>query len=271
MMKLFIFGLLLFDLICTIKSINPPPSESYPNQLNSSDISYIYWRHNNTDVVFEIHYKKTVNSWFLFGFGVVEYSDVVVAWVNDDGTGHFSDRKLDNKQNVLTVDEEQNWFLLDAYTKNGYGVVKFYRKIKVCDSTNKDDLEILPGNRNSIIYSFGQNVNNNDGTVDYKKADYVANINILRQSNGPFVCEAKPEPIVFRSKPTSNYDNQVDLIEGLYRFYWNFTSTDLIGELHCKTNGWIGFGLSPNGGMDSSDVIIGWINDDGTANFTVFI
>ena len=68
------------------------------------------------------------------------------------------------------------------------------------------------------------------------------------------------------------YSNQFDLINGIYRFYWNFTSSDLIGEIHVKTSGWVGFGLSPNGGMDGSDVIIGWINDnDGSVNFTVYL
>jgi hypothetical protein len=93
----------------------------------------------------------------------------------------------------------------------------------------------------------------------------------LRQSEGPFICEPKPEPVVFNSTPTSNYDNHIDLIDGLYRLYWNFTSIDFIGEIHCKTNGWVGFGLSPNGGMDKSDVIVGWINNDGSTNFTVIV
>jgi hypothetical protein len=35
-----------------------------------------------------------------------------------------------------------------------------------------------------------------------------------------------------------------------------------------KTNGWIGFGFSPNGGMDRSDIIVGWISN-GVPHFTV--
>ena len=36
-----------------------------------------------------------------------------------------------------------------------------------------------------------------------------------------------------------------------------------------KTKGWIGFGLSPNGGMKGSDIIIAWITDDGITYFHV--
>ena len=33
--------------------------------------------------------------------------------------------------------------------------------------------------------------------------------------------------------------------------------------------GYVGFGISPNGGMAGSDVVIGWVKDDGTAVFHV--
>ena len=75
----------------------------------------------------------------------------------------------------------------------------------------------------------------------------------------------------FTSTPTAYYNNYIDLaLNGQYRFYWNFTSTDLIGEIHCRTSGWVGFGLSPNGNMDKSDVVIGWISN-GVTNFTVIM
>lgn len=37
------------------------------------------------------------------------------------------------------------------------------------------------------------------------------------------------------------------------------------------TTGWIGFGLSPNGQMPGSDVVIGWITDDGVGIISVCI
>ena len=48
---------------------------------------------------------------------------------------------------------------------------------------------------------------------------------------------------------------------------WNFTTEDIYFRLNIKTNGWVGFGLSPNGGMLNSDVIIAWTDPDGTAQF----
>ena len=71
------------------------------------------------------------------------------------------------------------------------------------------------------------------------------------------------------SSPTEIYTDFIDLVEGKFRLYWNTTDKDLIGEIHCQTNSWVAFGISPNGGMDNSDVFIAWIDQNGNTNFTV--
>lgn len=70
--------------------------------------------------------------------------------------------------------------------------------------------------------------------------------------------------------PTEIYANHLVLQEpDLYHLYWNFTESDILFEVHVMTDGWVGFGLSPNGGMDGSDVIVTWIDPlTGAPNFT---
>lgn len=69
--------------------------------------------------------------------------------------------------------------------------------------------------------------------------------------------------------PTDVYVNSLELQPNMYYMFWNYTSTDVLIELQVKTTGWIGFGLSPNGGMDGSDVIVAWLDKtSGKANFT---
>ncbi|XP_059144068.1 DBH-like monooxygenase protein 1 [Physella acuta] len=46
-----------------------------------------------------------------------------------------------------------------------------------------------------------------------------------------------------------------------YQLYWNFNSSHIIFKTVVKTNGFIGFGISPNGGMSNADVVIGWVKD----------
>ena len=53
----------------------------------------------------------------------------------------------------------------------------------------------------------------------------------------------------------------------LYTLYWNFDTAEqtITFAVKARTNGWVGFGISPNGGMVNSDVVIGWVNNEGQA------
>ena len=47
-----------------------------------------------------------------------------------------------------------------------------------------------------------------------------------------------------------------------YQLFWKIINEDEIQfEIHCKTTGWVGLGLSPNGGMAGSDIVIGWVKN----------
>ncbi len=59
--------------------------------------------------------------------------------------------------------------------------------------------------------------------------------------------------------------------DGMYELFWSF---DLDAEtisfaVRVKTTGWVGFGLSPNGQMPGSDVVIGWVDSEGEKFFHV--
>ena len=60
------------------------------------------------------------------------------------------------------------------------------------------------------------------------------------------------------------YPFNTTLKEGDYYLFWNFSKSDetIQFAVRVKTTGWIGFGISPNGQMPGSDVIIGWIGED---------
>ena len=54
-----------------------------------------------------------------------------------------------------------------------------------------------------------------------------------------------------------------------YGLYWDFSIPTIHIAVNVSTTGWVGFGVSPTGQMPGSDVIIGWVTDDGTAYFHV--
>ena len=60
------------------------------------------------------------------------------------------------------------------------------------------------------------------------------------------------------------YPFSLTLSENEYYLYWNFSQTDetIQFAVRVKTTGWVGFGISPNGQMPGSDVVIGWVDGD---------
>lgn len=60
-------------------------------------------------------------------------------------------------------------------------------------------------------------------------------------------------------------------IEDGYRVHWNYdlNKQSITFAVNVSTNGWIGFGISPTGMMLNSDIVIGWVNKDGSAQFQV--
>ena len=58
---------------------------------------------------------------------------------------------------------------------------------------------------------------------------------------------------------------------GQYELYWNYNLTQqtISFAVRVQTTGWVGFGLSPNGQMPGSDVVIGWVDNSGGVQFQV--
>ena len=67
------------------------------------------------------------------------------------------------------------------------------------------------------------------------------------------------------------YSNFKLLSSPSYELYWDVDepSRNLSLAVRVNTTGWVGFGVSPNGGMPNSDVVMGWVEDDGTVAFQV--
>ncbi|KAL3871758.1 hypothetical protein ACJMK2_039736 [Sinanodonta woodiana] len=57
-----------------------------------------------------------------------------------------------------------------------------------------------------------------------------------------------------------NYSAQMDN-NGNYLLFWKFNDTHITFEVHVKTYGYVGFGLSDNGNMYPADVVVGWVKN----------
>ncbi|KAL5460037.1 hypothetical protein EMCRGX_G033450 [Ephydatia muelleri] len=77
-------------------------------------------------------------------------------------------------------------------------------------------------------------------------------------------------PLVLGSFPFSSTlaSNQATG-QPLYQLQWTFDDVrkTITFNVVVHTTGWVGFGLSPDGGMVGSDVVIGWVSSDGRTHF----
>ena len=66
------------------------------------------------------------------------------------------------------------------------------------------------------------------------------------------------------------FSKVLDEQNSAYKLYWSFNREEktIRFAVRVVTTGWVGFGLSPSGQMPNSDVVIGWVDNNG-AHFHV--
>jgi hypothetical protein len=141
----------------------PNPTTTYANKqiLVSPDTYILYWNYNSTDITFELHAKSS--GWAGFGIspnGGMQYSDLIIFWINSDGTSNFTERNTIAGKAKPSVNTQQKWFPLLTKSQDGYLISKSTRKIKLCDTTGQH-LDIEVGTP-SIIFAWGSNLVNGD-------------------------------------------------------------------------------------------------------------
>ena len=76
-------------------------------------------------------------------------------------------------------------------------------------------------------------------------------------------------PVNSKPQPSEPFDYQAVLSkDDTYHLFWKFDEKNITFEVHVKSKGYVGFGLSPDGSMKGSDIVIGWVKD-GKAYFQV--
>lgn len=214
---------------------------------NETNSFMLYWTYNTTYIQFEVQFNGAL--WGLFGIQVLRPSstktDGVLFWLNNDGTGHFSNVFVicdDDQSEYCSLDRynEFEWLPINAIKINGTFVFHFGRNIKrVCEDSSYSYFSDIMDGKVPVGYSVG-NVNTtymSQNSISIKKLDQ-RNITILNPSNGPFTCPPNISVPSFDSKPSTSYNNYIDLMDaGMARLYWNYTDTTFIGELQIRTSG----------------------------------
>ena len=63
-------------------------------------------------------------------------------------------------------------------------------------------------------------------------------------------------------KPDWHFKNNASLVgNNIYSMLWTLDNTTATFEVHVKTLGYVGFGISKTGGMADADIVIGWVKN----------
>lgn len=248
------------------------PTETFPNHIELSPNYDLYWKNDDHSVTFEVHFDS---KWALLGVSNQLYTDYITAWINPDQTGRFNNRYANSSKFDNFGILGGNWIPLYSDKRDNTTIIKFRRDAILCNQTDHN-VDIPKGQVGLVFLSGDEFLDENHIKFNKSQVNSVK-VNLIDPKDPrSFSCRVGNVQPVFTSQPLAAYENFIDLSPGVFRLYWNLTNTtngktngDMIGEVHCKTDGWVGFGLSPNGGMDQSDVFIGWIDKNGAVNFTV--
>ncbi|XP_042880997.1 uncharacterized protein LOC122258825 [Penaeus japonicus] len=85
---------------------------------------------------------------------------------------------------------------------------------------------------------------------------------VFKPDLGP--CESQNQAESANSLPGAGLMHRAVLDrEGQYVMLWTPGDEDIVFEVQAETKGYVGLGFSPNGGMTGSDIVLGWVTDDG--------
>ena len=90
----------------------------------------------------------------------MENSNVIIFWMNSDGTANFTERNTNAGLVKPKINVEQKWTSLMTKSQDGYLISKSTRKIKQCDSTG-EHIDIEKGTPH-VIYAWSDQFSNGD-------------------------------------------------------------------------------------------------------------
>ena len=231
------------------QSLGPGPTEIFDDfeVLLGPDQFILFWKLNQTDLILEVHVKT--KGWILLG---LDQFNIVTSWLNQDQTGHFSERFLNNSTTSFNEAYPRKWFPLELKHLNKFTMLKMRRKL--CGISKLENTQ--------ITFAMGHEFINNDIFVN---SQYIrrAHVNLFNGYKPECLMQIKQrkEILNYYHKSSEVYMSSAALVKEMFYLYWNSTDSEFIAEVRVRTNGWFLFGFSKDGNFENSDVVFGWIND----------
>ena len=116
-------------------------------QLDGSDYT-LYWSFDYATKNISFGVRVRTTGWIGFGLspdGQMPQSDVVIGWVDSNRRVFLQDRYAERRA-TPTLDDQQNWILLQGEEEDGFTVLRFWRNFSSCDNTSDIAVQMLYSN-----------------------------------------------------------------------------------------------------------------------------
>nr|XP_039261246.1 uncharacterized protein LOC120337511 isoform X1 [Styela clava] len=177
-------------------------------------------------------------------------ADIIIGGVTNEGNPYVKDAHA-IQNGVLYIDESQDVQLLEGREENGHTIVIFRRNITSNDS--RDDRTIQVGEM-GVIWAYGnEDLGDAIGSKDY----HGENRGYTTISFIPDEVLDKRTDEAFQHQITLDKDDKVVL-------QWRIEQRDIVFEMTVETRGWVGLGFAPDKSMKNSDIILTWVDRNGS-------
>jgi len=219
--------------------------------------------------------------WVGFGLspaGGMANSNVFLSWTNANGFATLRDASLVNR--VPIYDLTNNWRALYYRQLNGFTTVIVTRRLRIPgELAGTTNIDVSPLNYVVFAWGTGFNANGLPTFHNENRGSRIVSFFNIFTTLFPVVTPAPTttttttttttapvatNPPFIRFDESTVFANRLDLHPS-YRMDWNTTATDFTFRLTVMTTGWVGFGLSPAGGMANSNVLLTWTQPNGFA------
>ena len=131
-------------------------TSSYHHMVALDDDYVVHWTANHETETLQVLMKARTSGWVGFGLspsGTMPGSDVITAWVNDDGTAFIQDRFAPSRTTPV-VDAHQDVTLVNGEEVDGWTVIEFTRPFRSCDDDEEEDIALVTGTQR-VVWAMG--------------------------------------------------------------------------------------------------------------------
>ncbi len=245
----------------------PGPSGDHDGSISSDEyqetqvfeggVFTVHWRIDGDEIHFGMEAETT--GWLSIGFeptNIMKDADMIFGWVDSEGTPHTMDTYSTGEYGPHPPDTDLGG-TNDIISFNGtqttdMTIIEFSRKLDTGDTYDKI---IVKNSSVNIIWGISDTDDYLDTHTDRGSGTLLLSQNVPEPSSD---LDGIVDPGEYEASATFDFDG--------FRIYWTIGEDVINMAITADTLGWISIGFDHEDAKNNSDIVFGWVDDDGSVN-----